>query len=255
MLRDEEEIIDARDLVRIYRSTSGLLHMKRVETLAVNHISFSVKGRELFGMLGPNGAGKTTTINMLTTLLIPTSGNAVVLGYDVAEHPVEVRRRIGLVLGGERGLYYRISGRQNLRYFAFIFGVDFSSANLLSLSLVIIITAFSMTGFGLMLSSFGLYLRTSMVLANIFLFAELLFCGVNFPISYLPEGLRVFSYIFPMTYGTDAARAAVAGSSVGEIGVLLLAQLFVGSMAILLGYIWMKLFEYIARSKGTLERS
>ncbi len=140
-------------------------------------------------------------------------------------------------------------------YAAFIFGVDFSSVNLLSLALVIAVTSFAMTGFGLMLSSFGLYLRTSMILANIFLFAGLLFCGVNFPICYLPEGLRIFSYIFPMTYGTDAARAAVAGSPVGDIAGLLFIELFVGIVAILLGYGLMKLFEYIARTKGTLERS
>ncbi len=123
MLVGEDGIIEAIDLLRIYKSTSGLLHRKKVETLAVDHISFSVKKGELFGMLGPNGAGKTTTIKMLTTLLIPTAGSAVVLGYDVAKRPVEVRKRIGLVLGGERGLYYRISGRQNLRYFSDLYGV------------------------------------------------------------------------------------------------------------------------------------
>jgi ABC-2 type transport system ATP-binding protein len=60
---------------------------------------------------------------MLTTLLIPTSGSAKVLGFDVSKHPYEVRKRIGLIIGGERGLYFRISGRQNLRYFADLYGV------------------------------------------------------------------------------------------------------------------------------------
>jgi ABC-2 type transport system ATP-binding protein len=116
-------VIEVSDLVRIYKTSSGLLRKKKKETVAVDHISFSVDRGELFGLLGPNGAGKTTTIKMLTTLLLPTAGTAKVLGYDVDRQAFEVRRRIGLILGGERGLYYRITGRQNLRYFADLYGV------------------------------------------------------------------------------------------------------------------------------------
>jgi ABC-2 type transport system ATP-binding protein len=120
---DSENVIDMNDLVRIYKTSQGFVHKKKKETLAVDHVSFSVKKGELFGILGPNGAGKTTTIKMLTTLLIPTSGRATVLGFDVSKDPYEIRRRIGLIIGGERGLYYRISARQNLRYFADLYGV------------------------------------------------------------------------------------------------------------------------------------
>ena len=74
-------------------------------------------------MLGPNGAGKTTTIKMLTTLLIPTSGKASVLGLDVERDFMAVRKRINLISGGERGLYYRISGRQNLRFFSDLYRI------------------------------------------------------------------------------------------------------------------------------------
>jgi ABC-2 type transport system ATP-binding protein len=119
----EDIVIDVKDLVRIYRTGEGLFRRKKKETLAVDNISFTVDHGELFGMLGPNGAGKTTTIKMMTTLLLPTSGQVKVLGYDVAKDPMEVRRRIGLVLGGEKGLYYRITARQNLRYFADLYGV------------------------------------------------------------------------------------------------------------------------------------
>lgn len=122
-----DPVIEAQDLVRVYKSSTGLIKKKRKETLAVNHISFSVDRGELFGILGPNGAGKTTTIKMLTTLLIPTGGTAKVLGYDVNAQPVEVRKRIGLILGGERGLYYRVTGRQNLRYFADLYGLPIQS--------------------------------------------------------------------------------------------------------------------------------
>jgi hypothetical protein len=72
-------------------------------------VSASRSARErLFGLLAPNGAGKTTTIKMLITLLLPTSGSASVLGHDVVSQAHEVRRRIGYVFGGERGLYERV---------------------------------------------------------------------------------------------------------------------------------------------------
>src|SRR5205814_6707001 len=84
---------------------------------------FAVEGGELFGLLGPNGAGKTTTIKMLITLLIPTSGQARVLGLDVVRNAQEVRKRVGYVFGGDRGLYERLSALDNLRYFAELYGV------------------------------------------------------------------------------------------------------------------------------------
>ena len=74
-------------------------------------------------MLGPNGAGKTTTIKILTTLLLPSSGSARVLGFDPARQPGDIRGRIGHVFGGDRGLYDRLSALDNLRYFADLYRV------------------------------------------------------------------------------------------------------------------------------------
>jgi ABC-2 type transport system ATP-binding protein len=116
-------VIEARDLKRTYRTTTGVIRRRSLEVEAVRGVSFEVAEGELFGLLGPNGAGKTTTIKMLITLLIPTSGSASVLGYDVVRDAREVRRRIGYVFGGERGLYERLSALDNLRYFAELYAV------------------------------------------------------------------------------------------------------------------------------------
>ncbi|MEV4352214.1 ABC transporter ATP-binding protein [Actinoplanes sp. NPDC049596] len=115
--------IEADELRRTYRARTGWLKPKRTEVEAVCGVSFTVGRGELFGLLGPNGAGKTTTIKMLNTLLIPTSGTARVGGFDVQGQTREVRRRIGYVFGGDRGLYDRLSALDNLRYFAELYGV------------------------------------------------------------------------------------------------------------------------------------
>jgi ABC-2 type transport system ATP-binding protein len=117
-------VIEAIDLRRTYRTSTGVIRRKPLEVEAVRGISFAVEQGELFGLLGPNGAGKTTTIKMLITLLLPTSGEARVLGMDVVEQAREVRKRIGYVFGGDRGLYERLSARDNLRYFAELYGVS-----------------------------------------------------------------------------------------------------------------------------------
>jgi ABC-2 type transport system ATP-binding protein len=116
-------VIEARELRRTYRTTTGTFRRRAKDVEAVRGVSFDVGEGELFGLLGPNGAGKTTTIKMLITLLVPTAGTARVLGFDVVESPREVRRRIGYVFGGERGVYERLSGYDNLRYFAELYGV------------------------------------------------------------------------------------------------------------------------------------
>jgi ABC-2 type transport system ATP-binding protein len=116
-------VIEVRELRRTYRTSTGLVRRQALEVEAVRGVSFEVGAGELFGLLGPNGAGKTTTIKMLITLLLPTSGSARVLGLDVVEQAREVRRRIGYVFGGDRGLYERVPALDNLRYFAELYGV------------------------------------------------------------------------------------------------------------------------------------
>ncbi len=116
--------IEVDHLQRIYRAQIGVFSRSVKEVTAVDDISFDVQQGELFGLLGPNGAGKTTTVKMLTTLLIPSKGSARVGGFDVVKQAGEVRKRIGFIFGGERGLYWRLSGEDNLRYFASLYGVE-----------------------------------------------------------------------------------------------------------------------------------
>src|SRR3954454_2298165 len=116
-------VVEANDLRRVYKTHTGTIRRRVQEIEAVKGVSFEIEPGELFGLLGPNGAGKTTTIKMLITLLIPTAGSARVLGLDVVKDPREVRKRIGYVFGGERGVYERLSGYDNLRYFAELYGV------------------------------------------------------------------------------------------------------------------------------------
>ncbi len=117
-------IIEVSRLRRVYTSTVGTFRRKTKEIVAVEDISFTVQKGELFGLLGPNGAGKTTMVKMLTTLLLPTSGTARILGQDIVQEAQSLRQRIGFVFGGERGLYWRLSGLDNMRYFASLYHME-----------------------------------------------------------------------------------------------------------------------------------
>jgi sodium transport system ATP-binding protein len=99
------------------------LHKAFGAKVAVQDVSFSARDGEITGLLGPNGAGKTTTLRMLYTLLRPDRGRITVDGLDAALHPLEVRRRLG-VLPDARGLYKRLTARENIAYFAQLQGLD-----------------------------------------------------------------------------------------------------------------------------------
>jgi ABC-2 type transport system ATP-binding protein len=115
--------IESRQLRKTYVTTRGVLRRKHVEHVALKGVDLAIEKGELFGLLGPNGAGKTTIVKIFTTLLLPTSGEAKILGLDSVRDPWSVRKRIGFVFGGERGLYWRLSGLDNLRYFADLYQI------------------------------------------------------------------------------------------------------------------------------------
>lgn len=91
---------------------------------AVDNLSFKVEKGEIFGLLGENGAGKTTTLRMLATMLKPTSGTAVMGKYDINREPEKVRGIIGILFGGESGLYDRLTAAENIAYFAELNDMD-----------------------------------------------------------------------------------------------------------------------------------
>lgn len=91
---------------------------------AVDDISFRVEAGEVYGLLGENGAGKTTTMRMMATILQPTEGDIEISGYSVRRDPVEVRRRIGILFGGDVGLYNRLTARENIAYFGSLYGLE-----------------------------------------------------------------------------------------------------------------------------------
>lgn len=118
--------MEARQLSRDYVSSrrSHLVGKKTTTIIkALDQVDFGINEGELFGLLGPNGAGKTTTVKILCTLLEPTSGHAFVKGFDVVRNAGEVRKIVNMVAGGERMLYYRLTGRENLKYFAELYDV------------------------------------------------------------------------------------------------------------------------------------
>ncbi len=99
------------------------LHKAFGKVRAVDGVSFIAKDGEITGLLGPNGAGKTTTLRMLYTLMVPDNGEVLVDGIDAAKDPVAVRRRLG-VLPDARGLYKRLTARENIHYFARLHGMS-----------------------------------------------------------------------------------------------------------------------------------
>lgn len=96
---------------------------------AVNNVSFTVEPGEIVGLLGENGAGKTTTLRMLATMLKPTSGTVEINGYDILNDGDKVRSQIGILFGGEVGLYDRLTARENIRYFAMLNGISKEEAD------------------------------------------------------------------------------------------------------------------------------
>ena len=110
--------VETQDLGRSYEPDG-----KGDPVRALNGVNLQIEVGTVQGLLGPNGAGKTTLTKILSTALIPSEGSARILGHDVVRETAKVRSRIGVVLGGDRGLYRRLSARHNLEYWAALYHV------------------------------------------------------------------------------------------------------------------------------------
>ncbi|MCA1028644.1 ABC transporter ATP-binding protein [Cytobacillus kochii] len=106
---------------------------KKEKKVALKGINFEVKQGEVFGLLGPNGAGKTTTIKILTTLLIPKNGNVTLLDKDILKSPGYIRKNINFMLGGERGIYNRLTPIEYLKYFSLLYKIKIPDNKLMEL--------------------------------------------------------------------------------------------------------------------------
>jgi len=133
------QIVQVQGLRKVYQKKkmknggsfwSKILPAKRTfeELVAVDEVNFCIDRGEIFGLLGPNGAGKTTTIKMLCTLLEPTGGTATINGYDIVKQADQVRQNLGAVLTGERSIYWKLTGRENLEYFAALYHIPPAAA-------------------------------------------------------------------------------------------------------------------------------
>lgn len=171
----------------------------------------------------------------------------LVLATPVNRLPLFTGRAMIHVLDG------LLSAAISFFFAAMIFGVDFGQTNAPALIVAVLLTAFTMAGFGLLIGGFCFFFRNPMVFANIFTFVLLIFCGVNFPVVNLPAAIQPVSYIFPLTHGLTAARNAIAGQNLLQIAPILAQQFIVGLAAIIIGYLLFRSFENNARKTGKIE--
>ncbi|MBK1469049.1 ABC transporter ATP-binding protein [Parvimonas parva] len=119
-----ENIIFVKNLKRDFYLKKGIFKRKRQIVQVIKDVSFTVNKGEIYGLLGQNGAGKTTIIKILLSLLLPTSGDVRIMGYDVITESKYFSQKINFVFEGERGLYRRLTAKENLEYFSNLYYID-----------------------------------------------------------------------------------------------------------------------------------
>ncbi len=116
--------VEALSKVYLSKQRQGLWRSSRKEVTALQDVSFNIEPGEVFGLLGPNGAGKTTLIKCITTLLLPTGGRAWINGFQLGAEDNAIRATVGCMLMGDRGLYWKLTGRENLEFFGALYHLD-----------------------------------------------------------------------------------------------------------------------------------
>jgi len=119
-------MIQLKNVSKIYTTKTGKNPFKRVksEKLAVDGLNMQVERGKIVGLLGVNGAGKTTTIKMISTLLEASSGTITIDDKDIIDNRMDIKRNVNMITGGERMIYWRLTGRENLNYFGQLYGLD-----------------------------------------------------------------------------------------------------------------------------------
>jgi ABC-2 type transport system permease protein len=136
---------------------------------------------------------------------------------------------------------------------AILFGLDLQHGNLPLLIVCVLVISFTTAGLGLLFGSIGLIMRDAIIIANVVYYLLLVVCGINFPVSRLPEAIQLVSYGLPLTRGVEAAREAAAGASFSHVGGLLAGEVVVGVLYALAGYVLFRLLEAYARRGGLQE--
>ena len=137
--------------------------------------------------------------------------------------------------------------------YAWGFGVDFSAIEPLTIIVVMVVTAFSMSCIGMAIGAIGIYLRTSMILANIIAYIGLVISGVNFPVSDLPGWLQVVSHAYPLTYAVEATRKSFDGGGIMEVAPELLILVVMGVIFLVMSIFLFRYFEKATRKSGRMD--
>ncbi len=121
--------IETQNLTKHYALSRGWRRLSRARPArAVQDVNLRIDSGELFGLLGPNGAGKTTLVKMLCTLILPTHGSATVAGFSL-RRASEIRAAVGMMVSDDRSFYWRLSGRENLQFFAALYRLHGTTAH------------------------------------------------------------------------------------------------------------------------------
>src|SRR5438309_3639279 len=122
--RDNGPAIRLAGLGRTFIVRGLLPGRPRGRVQALENLTLEVRPGTVHGLMGPNGSGKSTLLRILATLLLPTTGEAFIFGHDVTASPISIRRQVGFSTGEERSFYWRLTGRQNLEFYAALYRVS-----------------------------------------------------------------------------------------------------------------------------------